>query len=33
VDYYTDTPVNPVYAAIGGLVEFVMRRAIRLGWM
>jgi multimeric flavodoxin WrbA len=32
-NYYTDTPVNPVYNAIGGLVEFAMRRAIRMGWI
>ena len=31
--YYTDTAVNPVYTAIGRLVEFVMRRAIRIGWL
>lgn len=31
--YYTDAPVNPVYNAIGGLAEFVMRRAIRMGWL
>jgi multimeric flavodoxin WrbA len=32
-NYYTDTPVNPVYTAIGRLAEFVMRRAIRFGWI
>lgn len=31
--YYTDTPVNPIFTAIGQVVEFVMRRAIRMGWM
>ena len=32
-NYYTDAAVNPLYTAIGRLVEFVMRRAIRIGWM
>jgi multimeric flavodoxin WrbA len=32
-DYYTDAPVNPVYAAVGRLAEFAMRRAIRMGWL
>ena len=31
--YYTDSPVNPAYTAIGRIVEFVMRRAIRMDWM
>lgn len=32
-NYYTGTAVNPVYTAIGTVVEFVMRRAIRIGWL
>lgn len=32
-NFYTDTPVNPVYTAIGTLVEFVIRRAIRISWL
>lgn len=30
--YYIDAPINPVYSAIGGFMEFVMRWAIRMDW-